>query len=307
MQKKTLYILILIILTVVFGSWSVTFASKTLPNENCTYTGNDLNKPTNLPCVPAYKLLAPLPGLDNSTPFYPADEGSLGTYVNLIIKLVIGISAVLAVLMIVMGGIEYMGSELISSKEAGKDKIQNALFGLLIALGAWALLNTINGELLNSDINIDTVTITVEIGDNVPQTPVNGRYSDGSVAGAPIVGIRTPLPSFARIYNNQCYIVGQANCTSTAGFIATPLNAIHAGCNCDLLITGATESWLHGGNGHGTTHGQGSGTVDLDTTPALDRYFTGSTATPEKKWYQTPAGYALYEGNHWHFNPNGKH
>ena len=51
--------------------------------------------------------------------------------------------------MIVMGGMEYMTSELVHSKEAGKEKIVHALLGLVIALGAWALLNTINPNLLN--------------------------------------------------------------------------------------------------------------------------------------------------------------
>ncbi|HEY4494095.1 MAG TPA: hypothetical protein VJB95_01525, partial [Candidatus Paceibacterota bacterium] len=67
------------------------------------------------------------------------------------IKIIIGLSAVMAVVMIVLGGIEYMTSELVSSKENGKQRITNAIFGLVIALGAYALLNTINPDLLKTD------------------------------------------------------------------------------------------------------------------------------------------------------------
>jgi type IV secretory pathway VirB2 component (pilin) len=103
-----------------------------------------------------YTLLAPL-GEVTTVPV--SDDNALGSYLNKIITLLIGMAAVLAMVMIVMGGIEYMTSELISSKEAGKQRINNAIFGLLIALSAWLILNTINPDLLNTNINIAKTTI----------------------------------------------------------------------------------------------------------------------------------------------------
>ncbi|KKQ33857.1 MAG: hypothetical protein US45_C0004G0018 [Candidatus Nomurabacteria bacterium GW2011_GWA1_37_20] len=87
-------------------------------------------------------------------------EKGFGSYLNLMIKIFIGLCAVLSVVMIVIGGLEYMTSELISSKEAGKEKVTGALLGLLIALGAYALLFTINPDLLKSDINPPDATVT---------------------------------------------------------------------------------------------------------------------------------------------------
>ena len=52
------------------------------------------------------------------------------------IKIIIGLCAVLAVIMIVIGGLEYMTSELTESKAHGKESIKNAILGLLLALGA---------------------------------------------------------------------------------------------------------------------------------------------------------------------------
>jgi len=90
---------------------------------------------------------------------------ALGKYLNIIIRLFIGFCAVLAVIMIVIGGVEYMTSELISGKEAGKDRIREALLGLLLALGAYTLLNTINPDLLNTKVDIAGTQLSVEIRD----------------------------------------------------------------------------------------------------------------------------------------------
>ncbi len=312
MKKNILNILILIILIGIFSP--VTYVKAVA----CTGT----NTPpgcTNGTSSP-YTLLAPLPcppdsvGCDHGQlkTFDPASADSsdkLSDYLNIMIKIIIGISAVLAVVMIVMGGIEYMGSELISSKEAGKERIQNAILGLLIALGAYALLNTINPNLLNSKIEIKDATVVVEISDNVPQTAVGGKFSDGRIEGTAITGQITSLPNGIILSpdTRECTTVGQQSCTSTSRLIIAPLIKLRDNCNCALVLTGGTETWLHGGGGHGTTHGVGSGTVDLRISSDLNKYFTGSTTTPEKKWYQTPSGYALYEGNHWHFNPAGPH
>ena len=106
-----------------------------------------------------YTLLQPLPGLEgaNQTIDTKANPDTnpcpLGNYLNIMIKLFFGICGVLAVIMIVMGGIEYMTSDLISSKEAGKESIRNAVLGLLLALGSYLILNTINPDLLNICLN----------------------------------------------------------------------------------------------------------------------------------------------------------
>ncbi len=99
----------------------------------------------------SYTLLAPLPQLPATLDV--TGTTALGNYLNIMIKIFIGICAVLAVIMILMGGIEYMSSELISSKEHGKESIRNAIFGLILALGAWLLLNTINPNLLKTDFS----------------------------------------------------------------------------------------------------------------------------------------------------------
>lgn len=124
----------------------------------------------NLVCVDApssYHFLQPLTNPDTNAPLTdfnsgitPANPNPLGSYLNLMIKIIIGLCAVLAMVMIFLGGIEYMTSEVISSKEHGKERIRNAILGLLVALGSYAILNTINPTLLSTNINLPDVTLT---------------------------------------------------------------------------------------------------------------------------------------------------
>ncbi len=131
------------------------------PNGCITDTSYHLLAP--LPCDPATT-----PGCDavtkTLTSFDPTGPNKIGDYLNLMIKIFIGLCAVLAVVMIVAGGIEYMTSELISGKEAGKERIQGAIFGLVLALGAWTLLNQINPDILRTDLSsLKGVTVDVNI------------------------------------------------------------------------------------------------------------------------------------------------
>src|SRR5258708_283862 len=77
-----------------------------------------------------YVLLQSLPcdtGPDCFKNFDTGNDKALGTYLNIMIKLCIGIAAVLAMIMIVMGGIEYMTSELMSHKQEGRERVTNAI------------------------------------------------------------------------------------------------------------------------------------------------------------------------------------
>lgn len=99
-----------------------------------------------------YTLLAPLPFANEK------GQVSIDTYIPGVFNLAIGIAGVLAVLMIVIGGVEYMTTDAIQGKTEGKARIQNALWGLLLALVSYILLYTINPELTVFDLNVKTTT-----------------------------------------------------------------------------------------------------------------------------------------------------
>ncbi len=113
---------------------------------------------TILLCIPALTFaqeafvpLTEIPGVTNA--------GSFSGFLNGAFKLGLAISATLAVVMITIGGFQYMASESVFSKSAGRERIQNAVVGLLIALLIWLILFTINPKLLEFDIKVNKLNI----------------------------------------------------------------------------------------------------------------------------------------------------
>ncbi len=92
-----------------------------------------------------YVPLAPLPGI-------PADGNiNLGAYLKAIFKFGIGLAIGGAVLMMIVGGFEYAVAESLTGKSGAKDRIQNALFGLLLALSSYLILYTLDPNFLKLD------------------------------------------------------------------------------------------------------------------------------------------------------------
>ena len=273
-----------------------------------------------------YTLLAPLPGMQQTFDTQQTDTNCpFGNYMNIIFELAIGLAGVMAVIMIVWGGIQYMTTELISSKEAAKSTITNALLGLLMMLGTWALLNTLNPALLKVCFGMKNQTVTIE--KDVAQTPFNnqytcksGQYANNSQwtgtplavkdASGKIVVKDAQGKVLANVNKDDCNTVGQHDCTSTKGLLPDIVSSIRTLCSdCELTITGGTECWLHSATG---SHHPNSPTVDLSSngTPKLNTYITGkASVTMDGTVYQKNGINFLAEsleqtGNttaaHWH-------
>ncbi|RJQ13522.1 hypothetical protein C4553_03175 [Candidatus Parcubacteria bacterium] len=88
------------------------------------------------------QLLAPLPNIgSNVINFGP------GCYIKRIYEFGLGIAGALAMLMIVWGAVEYAVSGAIDKKADAKDKITQAIWGLVLLLSAVLILNTVNPNL----------------------------------------------------------------------------------------------------------------------------------------------------------------
>lgn len=94
-----------------------------------------------------YVPLAPLRGIGQT------EANDLPAYLKAMFKLLLGVAGALAVIMITLGGIEYMSTDSMFGKEEGKQKINNALLGLFLAIGAWLILFTVNPKLLEFNFN----------------------------------------------------------------------------------------------------------------------------------------------------------
>ncbi len=101
-----------------------------------------------------YNLLAPLPGGTNQV----SGDQAFSTYARQAFAFALSVAAVLALLMLVVGGIQYLGSaESPSRLSDAKDRIWNALIGLVLAVAAWLILNTINPALVSNDFNLPSL------------------------------------------------------------------------------------------------------------------------------------------------------
>jgi len=92
----------------------------------------------------AYDLLVPLP-LNNGQVVTSTD---FGQYISGGYQFAIVGTGICAVVMIVWGGFDYVLTDSISGKGEGRKKITSALIGLLLALSSYAILYTINPNLV---------------------------------------------------------------------------------------------------------------------------------------------------------------
>lgn len=117
-------------------------------------------------------------------------------------------AGILAVFMLVVGGVQYVLAGSMGNPEKigdAQSRLLSALGGLVLALGAWIILNTINPKLLNIDLNLQ----------NIPNTTVPGG-GNTTIPG----GGNTTVPgggnttAGGNASGNEEYVWQQNNCAS---------------------------------------------------------------------------------------------
>jgi hypothetical protein len=165
-----------------------------------------------------YTPLEPIPGFEATTGPGP---DQFKNFVEGIYKFGIWAVGIAALLMITVGGFTYLTSAGNTAKAgAGKEIIKNAIFGLVVALLAWLLLNIINPDLV-------TVTITM------PAAPAGqtGASPTSPQGGAPGGATRpsTPTPGAGATANCTPMTSGDcsvSNLTNTFGNNASRMSSI---------------------------------------------------------------------------------
>ncbi|GEM_PF-5688066 len=98
-----------------------------------------------------YVPLAPIPGVTPEA----GEKINLVSYLSGAFAILIGIAGVLAVIVIMIGGIQYITTDSFTGKEEGKEKITKAVLGLILAIAAYLILYTINPNILSLRIGIE--------------------------------------------------------------------------------------------------------------------------------------------------------
>ena len=178
---------------------------------NPTPTGSPNTNPSTGNPAGGYTMLEPLPFLTGEVKF--------ANYLNAVFQILMIGGSILAVVMIVVGGVQYMTSDVLGTKEAGRERIKNAVFGLILLLCTYIILRTINPDLLTFKILTDAVgsanapsaqTVFPEVA-GVPPITTPTVWSCWNIlnpitSGACIFGAQNAYNNFS----SQCYSAGGA-------------------------------------------------------------------------------------------------
>lgn len=161
MMKKTFILLVLLLALPVSAQTTRTWADSVGTGGNY-YNTNTVNQTpgatltsqsTGVPgTVAGYQPLEPLKSTFNGNTY-----SSFADYLSTIYKLAVTIGALIAVVMLVTGGVRYMLSESFTDKSSAKNRIVNALWGLTILIGSFLILYTINPTLLTFNLLLPSV------------------------------------------------------------------------------------------------------------------------------------------------------
>lgn len=131
-----------------------------------------------------YQPLAPINGITDTNSIPPIDStNGLSIYVTQLYKWGVAGASGLAVLMIIWGGVGYVTSAGGGGIEEAKARISAAITGLLLALGSYIILNTINKDLLSTKFDLDPIQVQVNqgsINNNNPWNNVGNSNSNSS-------------------------------------------------------------------------------------------------------------------------------
>jgi hypothetical protein len=156
-----------------------------------------------------YTLLAPLPELGGNCPSSNSTctnstitSISLSDFISYAYKFMIALAVVLAVFMITVGGFEYMLSGAADTKSDALKKIQNAVWGLLLALVTYLLLYTIDPNLVStSNLSIPPISypttvapVTAQSITNTSNANLNQSYSQTYYPANTVNQASSPFP-----------------------------------------------------------------------------------------------------------------
>ncbi len=117
---------------------------------NCLYTELAPLPGTYLPEGCAGNFVGPLqPGQTT-----PGCQTTLQTYLPGLFNFGIAIAGLMAFVVITFAGLKYVTVETIYGKSDARELLENALWGLLLVIAAWVILNTINPGILNFNLSM---------------------------------------------------------------------------------------------------------------------------------------------------------
>lgn len=148
-------------------------------------------------------LNTPLPGVQGGGELTEVNVTNIGDLIKTAFNFVYSAGAVIAVLSIAIGGLQYMATG-ITGKSQGMDRVQNAIFGLVLLFSGFLILRTINPQILTTGANLL---------DGIPTMPkVEGiKVTTTDFGGAAQQQLREDRIQTAQSYEEQTKKDSEAN------------------------------------------------------------------------------------------------
>ena len=241
-------------------------------------------QPAQPPCDPklGYCVLAQIPNVSTT-----AGNVNIDTYIPDIVKLIIGLAGGLAVIRIIIGGIQLMTTEAFTGRSEAKKVINDALIGLLLAMSAYVILHTLNPDLVNFNFSVQGLragqtistsgnSLTCPGGDSPPNGDI--KQCTGAQIGAKckVADANNVVSVIPCVCLNCMYVTNKllpfktdVNPTMNAGLYKALLDAA-SNPDLDLLNIFTqwyiTEAWPPTAAHSSICHTNGS-CVDVNTVP----------------------------------------
>jgi len=150
-----------------------------------------------------FTALAPIPGLTDPGTTSVVSSDTLAAFFNNLYKYLIGLAATLAVIEIIWGGLEYSTKDSVSKQSDGRERITQAIFGLILVLSPVLVFSIINPSILNLSLSLSPINLGVAPLPPAP-APDTAIPLDGAAYGN---GAATPVGQwcFSSMPRTQSY------------------------------------------------------------------------------------------------------
>ncbi len=175
-----------------------------------------------------YTPLEPLPGQSTQS-------SNFCQLLNLVFKYLIYLGGAIAVLFLVLGGIGYMVFEVVNKRTQARERIKSSVIGLLVLLGSWIILSTVNPTLVNA-CNVLSPTTTGVISSDASNAGAQQAAQAQALYQAEqacqnSLGTRTIQTIPAGSPTQSCSILTP----SCSGILSGVVRVVNAGICCDII------------------------------------------------------------------------
>ncbi len=164
-----------------------------------------------------FTALAPIPGLtDPDTITKLGNLTNFADFFNNLYKYVIGLAAVLAVIMIIWGGLEISTQDSISKQGAGRERITQAIYGLILVLLPVLVFTIINPSILKLSLNLPKLDLKYATYVSTGVSTGSGTKTVDPTTGCTITGTLLQRASCPSANTAQQFV---ANCNDGYGLL----------------------------------------------------------------------------------------